>query len=717
MLRTLGTYVSSTSHEVCIVLWVLTFLAVGSRVCADTVEPRDPDKKTGVYIEDWGLNRYPSLCSTIAFDSAIPPGSPGITYMNHRAVVAHVEIRNSTFDRKSVSLKLYLKTPNGTEYVERGTIPMIPLDPGVSSKHWIAVSPRSRIRGEIETGVWKGKLAIEEGWVFDRKTLDEVEFELFVEDAIQPTLSGELPIHPGINVRYQPGELPQWMNDWSLAFSIIQTGLLAFQAIAKAPLKYSLVRSTTYDYIGTQSALNQAAMYTAEIKIEDTGFQRGRHRIKFRWRNAPRRAVDTQIANSFDRALIVVEIPWRIQIGPLPGSNSWIAPSENGQTRFFYLVHFGVDKLIYPTYTWYEFELALHDSTMNEPYIIQASVALQYGPFQGELSSSYENYSEAPWVYNYERWRKEPESVYWYTITTASDSIRVSPEKTLPWPTEGMLDCVLCIDKSGSMVDDIEAVQEVLDEVLQELNTYASENNISLQLGLVTYTRHDDVSSFGSQWLQAAPLTSDIERIKQSIADIKILGAQAGAGGWEDMYGALLCGMGAKDLLENEELRDKYGQPDGSGNLWDMGWRQGACKICLPIGDEPPSDPDWRKRNLATVVERAINLDPVHMYPIVVQGPIESWLLGTKRAMTNLAGRTGGQVTHVNKAEELPSALVKTVKLAVRRHRNEVWRKEHLPYALYGMALVIGLVVIFAFVGVFIAQFRRQPEQPNQPGT
>ena len=146
-----------------------------------------------------------------------------------------------------------------------------------------------------------------------------------------------------------------------------------------------------------------------------------------------------------------------------------------------------------------------------------------------------------------------------------------------------------------------------------------------------------------------------------------------------------------------------------------MGWRPGACKICLPIGDEPPSDPDWKERNLATVVERAINLDPVHMYPIVVQGPVESWLLGTKRAMTKLSKRTGGQVTHVSKAEELPSALVKTVKLAVRRHRYEVWRKEHPPYALYVMALVIGVVVISALVGVFVAQFRKQPEQAARP--
>jgi hypothetical protein len=298
-----------------------------------------------------------------------------------------------------------------------------------------------------------------------------------------------------------------------------------------------------------------------------------------------------------------------------------------------------------------------------------------------------------------------------YYILMPPIAIEEEPE----YVEHGMLDVVFCIDKSGSMADDIEAVQKVLDEVLQELNTYVSENNISLQLGLVTYTRHDDVESFGTQWLQAQPLTSDIEKIKKSIAEIRILGAQAGAGGWEDMYAALLCGMGAQDLLENVAIRDKYGQPDGSRNFLDMGWRSGACKICLPIGDEPPSNPDWKGRRLATVVERAINLDPVHMYPIVVQGPIESWLLGTKRAMNNLAEHTGGQVTHVSKAEELPSALVNTVKLAVRRHRNEVWRKGHPPYALYGMALVIGLAVIFAFLGVFIAQFHGQQKNLTQP--
>ena len=266
----------------------------------------------------------------------------------------------------------------------------------------------------------------------------------------------------------------------------------------------------------------------------------------------------------------------------------------------------------------------------------------------------------------------------------------------------GMLDCVFCIDKSGSMADDISAVQAVLDPMLGQLSTFASENDISLQLGLVTYTRHDDVGQFGPRWLEAAPLSPNIERIKQNIRDVRILGAQAGAGGCEDMYAALLCGMGARDLQHDPNLKALYGQPDGSGRLVDMGWRPGACKICIPIGDEPPSDPDWKDRTLTTVAERSANLDPVHMYPIVVQSPVASWLAGTKTAMTKLARRTGGQVTHITKAEELPAALVDTVKLAVRRHRNEVWRQQHPSYLLYGAIFGILGIIVMAVLVLFL---------------
>jgi len=57
---------------------------------------------------------------------------------------------------------------------------------------------------------------------------------------------------------------------------------------------------------------------------------------------------------------------------------------------------------------------------------------------------------------------------------------------------QGMLDCVFCIDTTGSMADDIQAVKDASREMIDELAKHCAEANVSLQLGLVTYQDHTD---------------------------------------------------------------------------------------------------------------------------------------------------------------------------------------------------------------------------------
>ena len=66
-----------------------------------------------------------------------------------------------------------------------------------------------------------------------------------------------------------------------------------------------------------------------------------------------------------------------------------------------------------------------------------------------------------------------------------------------------------------------------------------------------------------------------------------------------------------------------------------------------------------------------------------------------------------------NKIGRLPLALVETVKLAVQRHRDEVWRQSHPPYLLYGVAVAMVGVIVFALFGVFISQARAAPRVPK----
>lgn len=259
--------------------------------------------------------------------------------------------------------------------------------------------------------------------------------------------------------------------------------------------------------------------------------------------------------------------------------------------------------------------------------------------------------------------------------------------KRSPVATSGKLDCVLCIDKSGSMTDDIAAVQTTSGEFLDELMSFSTSNNLTMQVGLVTYSRHDD-----PDWLRAWPLTSDIDQVRRNIQNIRIENSNLGAGGNEDLYGAMMYAM--NQLVGGQQV--------------DMRWRAGAAKILVPVGDEPPDEPDWEGRTLANVARVARALDPVHVYPVILPKQRGSFLNPTIRAMRRIARKTGGQTIQVSSAEELPPTLVDTVKLAVRRHRDEVWRTQHPPYFLY--AVLIGttaIIVLTVTIYLLRTVFRR----------
>jgi hypothetical protein len=258
---------------------------------------------------------------------------------------------------------------------------------------------------------------------------------------------------------------------------------------------------------------------------------------------------------------------------------------------------------------------------------------------------------------------------------------------------QGLLDIVVCIDKSGSMMDDIKAVQAGCDAILAALTDLAKTQNISLQVGLVTYTRHDEPN-----WLQANLLTTDVNAIRGYIRGIDITNPYIGKGGNEDTYGAVMYAMDQKV----------------GGLQTHMGWRSHAAKIIIPIGDEPQDDPDWEGCALDDVARVARQLDPVHMYPLLLPKMGSSFLDPAVRGMERLAGATGGQVIRVSGAKELPAAVVRAVKLAIRQHRDEVWRKTHPPYLLYGAIGAI-LAVILLSVVILIVRAARAPAA-TEPG-
>jgi hypothetical protein len=287
---------------------------------------------------------------------------------------------------------------------------------------------------------------------------------------------------------------------------------------------------------------------------------------------------------------------------------------------------------------------------------------------------------------------KSLRSTYYWQVAESAGAVE---PLELPSQEIGMLDVVFCIDISGSMMDDIGAVQLAAPDTLANLEEYARTNNISLHTGLLTYTRHDEPS-----WLNPTPLTADDNVILAGIQAINITNAASGRGGNEDMYGAMLFAMNKKV----------------AGRQVDMRWRAGAAKIAIPIGDEPPDDPDWEGNDLADVARVAKALDPVHMYPLVPPKQGVAIIDSAVNAMTRIADATGGKVIKVNSAKELPEAMVSTVKLAVRRHKEEVWRKTNPPYLLFNVSMVVGILVLAGVLAAGISQRRQRRLQSLTAG-
>ncbi len=281
----------------------------------------------------------------------------------------------------------------------------------------------------------------------------------------------------------------------------------------------------------------------------------------------------------------------------------------------------------------------------------------------------------------------------------------------------GKLDVVFCIDVSGSMGDDIDAVKANADELIRGFRQRAEEQSISLQLGLVTFTRHTD-----PDWFSVWPLTDRLDSMRDTILGIQIRSTAAGAGGNEDTYAALMYAInekvGESGPIEmgwrgpgdgaNKGLAAFARNPAGTGAPVLIGDRQGAAKVIITMGDEPQDDPDDFGHTLARVAQVAEDLDPVHVYPVVLPKEAGMSLLSAAvAAKRRLAEATDGRLIKVADAADLPAAILSTLDLAIRRHRAEIWRKDHPPYLMYGVGAVTGLVVFVSLAFLIAKQMRR----------
>jgi Mg-chelatase subunit ChlD len=113
-------------------------------------------------------------------------------------------------------------------------------------------------------------------------------------------------------------------------------------------------------------------------------------------------------------------------------------------------------------------------------------------------------------------------------------------------------------------------------------------------------------------------------------------------------------------------------------------------KIVVVITDASPHDPDSRGNTEASIAQYAEEVDPAHIYPIVVGGNASA-----HAKAASLAKLTGGEVLTAKSGEEVASVLASAVEMAVVKHGSA--RKPLVPprALFYGGLVLAGLGVLW----------------------
>jgi len=161
------------------------------------------------------------------------------------------------------------------------------------------------------------------------------------------------------------------------------------------------------------------------------------------WWNASRLQGAYSLPFNFDRAVVRVILPSGVKVVNPGGAH--VYRSSDGVLLLWILN--APDKQIgimnkkddWPSRVL-SFEI---DDSGVETYEAKAALSLEIGPFKGNEKPYddyrdapwYKNLSEAPWIYDYETWQRNPKDVYWYvvsgdysTINIENHDIRISSE-------------------------------------------------------------------------------------------------------------------------------------------------------------------------------------------------------------------------------------------------------------------------------------------------
>ena len=222
-------------------------------------------------------------------------------------------------------------------------------------------------------------------------------------------------------------------------------------------------------------------------------------------------------------------------------------------------------------------------------------------------------------------------------ILILSNASTSSDAQVFSWEADyecNPLDLIFCIDTTGSMFDDIDAVKASATELVTRIDG----SDANYRIALVDYRDHPDGScgAVGVDYVYNVDLgwSDDPAAI---VAAINSLSLGNGADFPESVFAAL------KRAINTEGL--------GSG------WRDGVKKVLILMGDAPPHDPDCSDGTThADVVAAAFAVDPASIYPILVGSDTSA-----ASFFSTLAEDTGGEMVEAATADDVVSAMLSAI--------------------------------------------------------
>lgn len=278
--------------------------------------------------------------------------------------------------------------------------------------------------------------------------------------------------------------------------------------------------------------------------------------------------------------------------------------------------------------------------------------------------------AKSPWALNLTVTFKDSAQVMNVTL------IPIPPPTPVPG-AQGMLDVVIVPYSCGPAGP--AEVKEEFRKLHDSLALLGKEQAIDIHMGFVGFYPAGSEKAFGADVLSA-----DWQPTREDVNELKVTNALK-----EDLYSGMMYAM--DQSVGDESVH--------------MGWRPGAAKMLFPIAVDLPFLP--KRFTSEQVAQTAHDLDPVHIYPLVFPLGVPLEHLPFFENLAGLASKTGGEVINVRNTKNLHESLLKAVKLSIRQHKEEVWRKANPPYLLYSLGIAVAVIAVLGIAGLFAKSMRR----------